>query len=457
MKRYDAIIVGGATAGCFLARRLAENGNSVLVIDQKPQSMVATAYDIFHIGRPDFDKFGLPFPEKGDDWAFEYTGHANLSAYGKHPKMGSGTTVGMHMHKYVMRLTRWAEEAGAEFIYDAPFEDFLYDDKKTICGLSYKKDGKTISANASIVADCSGIPSVARRKLPDGYGVENFQIGPEEMFYVTLKYVKYSNPEDYIKNGRSWPFYKTWEAPQHDPHGAILGIGTNLSYAVGLGIWEKFEKAITLPQHEVSYTECGATPYRRPPYSFVADGFLVSGDAACLTKPSAGEGVTSAMVQLEIAAEVINGLLREKKPLTRENMWSINCRYIEAQGKNFAGQLSMLVGAVATNAAENDFFFEKDIIFSQKSFTAMGEGEALAFSAGEMIGMAVKMLGGIISKRLRFSTVKALLAAMKNSGKIEKLYSQYPNSPADFDEWCKRADELWQSCPTMADILRIEK
>ena len=38
-----------------------------------------------------------------------------------------------------------------------------------------------------------------------------------------------------------------------------------------------------------------------------------------------------------------------------------------------AGMLATLVGAVGTNPKENEYFFKKDIIFSAKSFAAMGE------------------------------------------------------------------------------------
>lgn len=50
MKNYDIIIVGAATAGSYFARRMAERGASVLVLDSKTEEKVGTKYDIFHIG-----------------------------------------------------------------------------------------------------------------------------------------------------------------------------------------------------------------------------------------------------------------------------------------------------------------------------------------------------------------------------------------------------------------------
>lgn len=452
MESYDVIIVGGATSGSYLAHQLSRDGHSVLILEAKSEQEVGGKYDIFHIGANDFARFGLPLPVEGEDLAFEFTGGAAFSAFGKHGKPYGGSTTGMHMHPYTLRLNRWAQEAGAQLAYHACFEDFLYTDGK-VSGVVYEQDGQRKEACAKLVADCSGIASVARRKLPDGYGVENFEITPLDMFYVTLRYVQYADRVDDVHSLRSWSYYKTWEAPEADPHGAILGVGANLSFDMGEKVFADFEKAVPLPKYTLKYIERGTTPYRRPPYSFVADGFLVSGDAACLTKPSAGEGVTSSLVHLEIAAEVMSGLLRAGAPLDREHLWPINKRYNDGQGAAFASQLGTLVGAVSTNAEENDFFFEKDVIFSSKTYEAMGEGKQLTFSLGELARMATKMMGGILTRRLRISTVRALLRAMGNGDKLSALYKAYPDTPEGFSAWCQQADALWQQCGTMADAL----
>lgn len=450
MERFDVLIVGAATAGSFFARRIAEAGHSVLVIDKLGRDTLGQRLDIFHVGKPDFARFGIPLPEEGDDFAFEFTGGRTFSAYDRYPKKTTGTTVGMHMPRYIARMNRWAEEVGATIRLGASFIDFLYEDGR-IAGASYEADGKTHEVAAKLVVDCSGIPSVARRKLPDGYGVENFEIADTDMFYVILRYVAYRDPKDFVKQSRGWTYYKTWEAPDGSPDGAILGVGANLSYDLGETVFSEFEKTVPLPQRLLKRIERGTTPYRRPPYSFVADGFLASGDAACLTKPSCGEGVTASMVQLEIAADVVNRLLGEGGNLTRARLWPINKRYVEAQGKAFAGQLATLIGAVASSAKENDFFFEKDVIFSEKTFASLGSGEPLVFSTGELLSMAFTMLGGVLTGRLKVSTIRSLLKGMKNGGRAEALYAEYPENESGFDAWVERADAFWKSCGSMAD------
>lgn len=456
MEKVDVLVLGAGTTGAYFARRIAERGFRVLVVDPKPEEKIGAKYDIFHVAAPDFARFGLPRPEKGEDLAFEFTGSRAFSAFGNYPKAGNGTVVGMHMHAYTLRMNRWAKEAGAEIRYETSFREFLWKNGK-IVGARIENAKETAEVEAALVADCTGIPSVARTKLPDGYGVENFAIGPEDMFYVILRYVRYLEEKDYLKGSRSWTYYKTWEAPQADPHGAILGIGANLGFETAEKVYAEFEKAVPLPPHVLDHVEKGTTPYRRPPYSFVADGFAVLGDAACLTKPHAGEGVTSSMVQADLLAEAAGNLLKEKKPLTRENLWSVNKAYYSGQGKVYAGMLATLAGAVATNAKENEYFFRKDIIFSEKSFAAMGEDKSLTYSGAEMAAMALKMIWGILTFRLRLSTLGSLLHAMKDGDRITRLYADYPAEAGGFPAWEARAEAAWKEIPRMADVLRGEK
>ena len=454
MKQYDVIIVGAATTGSYFAHELARRGHTVLALDAKSPEQMGTKYDIYHVAKKDFDRFGLPLPEKGDDWAFEFTELENRSAFDRYPKKGRDHIIGMHMHPHTLRMNRWAAQAGAELLYEAEFEGLEYDGDEKIRGVRYVRGGETVIAGAKLVADCSGIPSVVRRSLPDGYGVENFELTPLDMFYVNLRYVKYHNPRDFVHGSTSWTYYKTWEAPQMDPEGAILGVGANFSAEYADKIYAQFENAVKLPEHTLQYIERGVTPYRRPPYSMVADGFIAMGDAACLTKPSCGEGVTSAMVQAEIAAEVVSGLLKAGKPLTRENLWPINKRYVEAQGRAFASQLATVVGAVGTSARENDYFFRHDVIFSEKTFEALGEGRELQFSIGEMLRIAARMVLGVITGRLRIKTIRSLLKSMNDGGAISKVYAGYPETPDGFDAWAARAEAAWAACGSMAEAAK---
>lgn len=461
MKKYDVIIAGASTTGSWFAEKMAEQGFKVLLIEKNSRENISRGYDIFHMAKEEMKKFGYPLPKKGDaDYAFEFTGGSAFSAYGHYPKKTYTETVGMHKHDYILRLNDNAVSAGAELKYEAAFSDFLYNEEGKIIGVKYITPDGEEEAYASLVADCTGIPSAARRKLPDGYGVENFRITPRDMFYVIIYYVRYPKSHEKVIHTDSCLQYKCWSAPSADEDGGILGVGANLSFEYAEEMFKVFSRNVSLSPYEIIKEERGTTPYRRPPYSFVADGFIAMGDAACLTKPNNGEGCISSIYQAEIAVDVISKALREGGYLTKERLWSINKRYIDVQGKAFASNLAMLTGAAGLNAVENEYFFKHDIIFNEKMFQNITGG--ISFSIADIAKMLHYVSLGVASGKIRVSFLISVAKALLNGMNIASHYAVFPETPEGFDEWVKKADMLWAKVGSMADkcdeeiIKRIE-
>ena len=214
MEKYDVLIVGAATTGSWFAREMAKRGFKVLVIEKQERENVSRNYDIFHMQKKEMEKFGYPIPERtDDDYAFEFDGGSYYSAYGNYPKRAHNEVVGMHKHRYILRLNDDAVKAGAKIIYGAAFDGFLFDEKGRISGAKYKTAEGEEEALASIVADCSGIPSVARTALPDGINAENFVISPRDLFYVILRYIRYPDGHEKVIHTDSYLQYKVWTAP----------------------------------------------------------------------------------------------------------------------------------------------------------------------------------------------------------------------------------------------------
>lgn len=440
--KYDVLIVGGATSGSFFARKMAEQGFSVLVLDASPEEKIGSKYDIFHVCERDFENFSLPLPSKEDGtWAFSFSEGLTASPSGNYPKTTYDTVIGMHMHEYVLKMNRWAKEKGAEFIYGVKITSPVFINGR-IAGASYIKDGKEETAYAKTVVDCSGLGGVIRTSLPDGYGVENFRLGGNDMFYVILRYVTLKNEKDYLNGSCGWPFYKTWIAPQHDPHGAILGIGACNSFDYAESVYKSFEEAISLPEHEIQYFEKGTTPYCRCPYSFVADNFIATGDAACLTKPLNGEGVTSSMVHMEIAAKILGKALNKGRT-RKEDLWEINTLYNKAQGADFCFLRTVLTKAVCAKKEEWEYFFQNDIIFSEPLMNSVSTGEDIPLTP-DVIGSMIKNIArgvkkGIITKE----TLKTVGSGVLLGIKLKNHYLSFPENPEDFGKWCKKADAIW--------------
>ncbi len=322
--------------------------------------------------------------------------------------------------------------------HNAKFVFPLFDDKGKLEGGNVIADGKTYEIRARLTVDASGISSVVRTLLPDGYGVENFKIDQRKKFYVVLYYVKLNNPEkDRVTKTCGWPYYKTWIAPQHDRDGAILGVGANLSYEYAEKCFKRFEQRAKLPEYKLNYVEKGCTPYTRPPYSFVSDGFIALGDAACLTNPWSGEGTTAAWVHGKIAAEEAGKALKNDGIVSKEALWQINKRYYEGQGAEFARNLALLPAVVGCSPEENDYEFEKGIIFK---------------SDDEPEGNIIQdILKGVFKGRIRIWTFVNIISAANIGEKIFRHYQSYPRSSKDFNKWARTAGRLWGKTQNMAE------
>lgn len=454
MEKYDVLIVGASTTGCWFAYQMAKRGFSVLVIEKQLPENVSRAYDIFHMSMAEIEEFDLELPDESDPVReFAFASSPMWSPYGNYPKYGEDfPTVGFHKHDYIMLMAERAKASGAKIIYGASFDDFLFDKQGRVEGAVYKTaDGDSAQAFARIVADCSGIPAAARTKLPDSSVVDNDKLSARDILFVVLYYIKYV---DRSVDPRSldgfFMQYKSWSAPAGDGYDAILGIGGGYSYEYAEEVFRtQFLKNVKRPEFEVEKIERGLTPYKRSLYSFVDDGFIALGDSACLTKPTSGEGCTSSLVLGKIAVEVISECLKSDEFLTKERLWSINPRYIKAQGKDFDSLRPLLYGLIAINFDEAEYMFKNDVVFSQKILGGAANGIQLD---SEDISAIVKgILKGIFTGKIRLSTVCKILKGLNQSMKVGKLYDNYPESPEGFPEWKKKAEAIWKKIGSMGD------
>ena len=438
MSNYDVVIVGACTAGTYFSNLLAKQGLKVLVIDKDEEENLSRRLDIFHFTRQSFQDYGLEEAKSGDE---EFVRNFDLcyskSALDNYLKKSFLKVAVMHLPLFIKRLRKTALTNGVTFRFGVSYDHLLYDEQKRIKGIA-TKGGEEILAR--LVVDASGIPSVVRRSINNPF-IEDFEIGPRDKFYVLLKYVELLDPKDKVELSTSWPYYKGWIAPQHSANGAIVGVGANLSYDYARKCMAKFERSIPLPKYKLQYEELGCTPYRRPPFSFVTDGFLVIGDAACLTKPMNGEGITSAWVQCTPAAEVVAQALRDGKYPTKEALWKINTLYQRGEGAEFANLRATLIGAVDMSPKDNDYMFKESIVFKSDDEEVKGS-------------VTGKLIKGVLTGQFSLKALRSLMKSSSCGQKLEKHYKNYPDNPKDYPAWKKKADQLWNKAGTMADNIK---
>ena len=429
---------------------MAEKGFSVLLLDKDSRDKLSPAYDIFHMGKDEMKQFGLPEVKEGDGiYEFTFEDSAICSVYGNHPKPSKLAVVGMHKHKYCVLMNDWAAQAGAELVYEATFKNLTYNENGKINGVVYEKDGEEITVSCRLVADCSGIPAVVRRSLPDDYGIEKFELTPKDIFYVTLRYIDFEEKrtERYLRSD-FWLYFKSWLAPSGGSD-ALIGIGACGGFDVAEKVYGLFEKTVKLPAHKVVRIEKGRTPYHRAPYSFVSDGFIAMGDAACITKPNCGEGCTASIVLEDIAVDVASQVMINGAYPTREALWSINKRYNNTQGKEFASLMALLGSIIRHSAKANEFLFKNDVIFSRKLLSSMGNG--IELSVGDYVKTLIFIIIGLVTGNVKPAELKSVIDAIITSGKLTAHYEKYPETPVGYEAWAKEAELLWAKTGKVAE------
>ena len=431
---YDIIIIGSATSGAYFARKMALRGYSVIMLEALSKEKLGTRMDIFHVSQTDMKTFDIPKVKKGDAaWAFEFTDNHFSSPSNKYKIPTFCETVGLHMHDYVALMVQSALDAGAEIEYNAKFSEFVFS-KGKISGVRYESEDGKKELSCKVVVDCSGSRAAGRCALPNGYGVENFELQSDDMFYVILRYAKFDTPQvnDF------WLNTKSWYAPfSTDETEKIIGTGATGSFERVEREYEKLDKNTSKGSFTLIRTEKGTTPYRRPPYSLVADNFIVTGDAACLTKPDSGEGVTSSMVMMDIAADVLDRALM-CGDTSKEALWAINKEYNRKQGADFALARAFLTKAVTATDDELEYCFANKIIFNEGFFNGgkIGAKEIKDIIAGITSAIAKKYISG--------KTMSAVLSGFTLGLALKTLYMNFPDTPEGFYSWTRKVEAVWR-------------
>ena len=434
---YDVIIVGACTAGTYFSGLLAKRGLKVLVVDRDSEKDLAKRLDIVHFTRDSYEEFGVEASGEGDE---EFVRNFNVcygkSALNNYLKTNYINVAVLHLPLFIKRLRQTALDAGVHFRFSTAFRELYYEEGR-ICGIR-TIDGEEIRSR--LVVDASGISAVVRRSVNDPF-IENFETGPRDKFYVLLKYVKLKDPNLTVVDSTSWPYYKGWIAPQHTPGGAIIGVGANLSFDYARKCMAKFESAIPLPEYELQYEEMACTPYRRPPFSFVTDGFLVIGDAACLTKPINGEGIPAAWKQCTPAADIIAEAMKDGGYPTKEKLWKINHIYQTGEGAVYAGERAMLIGAVNMTPKDNDYLYKKGIVFRSDDEPVVEN-------------LLSALIKGVLAGEFSWKALICLASATLKGEALKKHYEAYPDTPEGYERWKQKALKLWKKAGSMADTVK---
>jgi digeranylgeranylglycerophospholipid reductase len=303
--KYDVLVVGGGPAGAIAAKTAVEKGLSALIVEKRP-AIGAPVRCAEGIGKEALAEFIDPDPR----WiSAEMTGAGIVAPDGFFMKLESamaGNKVGYILdRKFFDRELVWkAADAGADVAVKsrtcAPIME-----NGVVKGAKIDYCGKVMDVRAQVVIAADGVESkfskwcgvdttVPVREIMSGvqYVMTDIDIDPgATIFYLG---------NDVAPEGYLWIFPK-------GKRSANVGIGIS-GRKSGEGhrakdYLDKFVKK-TFPNGKTIEYIPGGVSVCRPLECTVADGLMITGDAARVVDPLTGGGIYNAMYTGKLAAQV---------------------------------------------------------------------------------------------------------------------------------------------------------
>ncbi len=430
---YDVTVVGAGIVGSYFARRLAERGLSVLLLDKRAQSELGGWKNRGHnIDQSVFETLPIEAPS-----AEETLAQIDKALF--RPAVGSPfefelPMVSVDLPAFTARVNREAVDAGVEFLDETKVTRPIVEDGSVV-GVEVERDGQKREHRSRLVADVSGIDAVVSSKLPAEFGFprklsrmdcllvygEDWEIGtdaPRPQFTYHAKWQGWSGPREKgvigIGLGR-------FASRDEDPREMFEDYAREVCPAGGKRVWKTYARV----------------PLRHPIDSMVGNGILLIGDSACQGKPLNGEGVSVMLGAAEQAQDVVVSALERGEP-SAEALWDYNVRFHTDVGARFAIFHRLRYELSRFSDDEMEFLFQMQLYGPDDLAGIMGPVE-VSFDARRLLGLVRAGARGARRPDLLFRLVRASY----QGAKLRKLYKNYPRRPQDLPSWSASVAALY--------------
>ena len=429
----DLLVAGAGTAGCLAARTAARRGLEVLLVDRKPAADVGRKVCGDAVGSHHFDRLGLRHPS-GSELRDKVRGFQIFSPDRKTrfrcPVDGLEGFM-LDRREFGQRLLREAVDAGAEFedrmlalepvIREGYVRGAVFKDLRT---------GHERRVEARVTIDATGFVGMLRRKIPPPLLPER-AIDPRD---VQAGYREIRRVETAIEpycclylNQTVSPGGYSWVFPEGD--GVVnVGIGVQMVRGFPDPREQLYKHVLADPIFDgSSVLERGAwyVPTRRPLDCMTANGFMVVGDAACLTNPLTGGGIGPSMLSGRLAAEAAADAIADGD-VGRGGLWPYNTRFMEEYGAKQAALDVFRVFLQRLGDEDLNYGMSHQLVKEEDVLKISSDGH-LRLGVGDRM---LRVLRGIRRPSLlsKLSRVRALMREAR------ELYEAYP-SPGELARW----------------------
>ena len=300
--KYDVVIAGAGPSGLFAAKRLAESGLDVLVLERK--RTVGEAVNCTGIiGREIFKRFSLPLGSRlRDVHELRMVSPSGLSLTYSHPEPFA--TV-VDRGKFDQELAAQAKAEGASIRTGLEVEDITAD-TSGVTILARERQGSAAALRARMAVVATGVNLGLHRKLKLGlpgsrlFGAQ-LEAGQDGIGLPTV-----FTGTDIAPGGFAWA------VPSEDgkvKYGLITGQNPRKSFA-------RF--AAKYLSGRLSQSDLEGVQYKAIAQGFASRIFspavISLGEAAGQVKTTTGGGIGYGVHCAEIASQVIAGLLKSGRP-----------------------------------------------------------------------------------------------------------------------------------------------
>ncbi len=439
MKKWDVAVAGAGVAGCVAAKRLAEKGHSVLLVEKRcRQEMGHDWWDTIEAGI--CEKVGLAEPKPPELMSgFNFRIFTPLGDTGTRAEM-SDSECNVDRRLFGERVIEAAERAGARFMFDTVVAGPLFDGGK-VAGLKIQTgDGGEEYVEARITIDASGAGGVLRSKMPEKYGFPRRFRGGDCV--ATWREIR----EDTSRGGRTILVLGKYNGVQwvsRDNAGLVdvFACVPNIAGAANPKdiCAELVRDEGGMGREILRAGHAARIPVRRSFDSFVAPGLMLVGDCASMANPLNGSGVSSAMDAAAYAAGTAHDALLANS-FGIADLWDYNVKYKRERDIRFA-QLYILQQTMFSESAENIHALLSRVVSDPEMFWKM---EHMLNAAG-----GIKILPKLLKIADRPAYLARITFAFVLAGMVDRHYQHYPRrySVREFNKWRRRAEWIFNLVP----------
>ena len=324
MPRHDVVVVGGGVAGAAIARRLAQRGIDVAVLEQRGvDERVNGSWVLTPYAAAELRSIGVSVP---DDAVIPLDG-VRVLAHGRTVRLPfdqRGDAVSVRRDAALQAFAAAAVAAGATWYWGRAAVSPLLDDG-VIVGVTTDED--PVHGEVFVVAD--GALSRFGRAL----GTSRRRTRPQALVAVATVSDLIDEPED---DGGDWLDMAIdlrerfdlpvpglgWVAPvpggRHDVGVGVLNTfrdSDSVAIADVLDQWRRHAPSVAGHPDVALATDIGRIPLGDGVWPRTGPNWLAIGDAVAMTSPVNGAGVSAALSTASLAAPVVEAAVRTQDGL----------------------------------------------------------------------------------------------------------------------------------------------